>query len=342
MTPKVFAGLGIATAFSIVVAAGLYSANTSWSSGNATGEPVFPNLSTDINNVQSVKLVQGQNTFSFQRNGAQWSLKEKDNYPVRSEPVRRLLIQLAEARLIDKKTGSKEKHALLDLQDPTAKDSQARQISLLDGSSKQLADLILGKKRFDAFGTGKSGVYVRRANEDQTWLAQTEAAPEIQISDWVEIEFFKFPTGDISQLEINWSDDVPVKLVKKSEKESEFDFADLPEGQRLKKDVQANTVAEAFASLSLDDVKKAGDSTDSADTAIATLNAEGMTIFFRLQKQQGDSWLSVQAVAGGDASEEVRKTVADINTKASGWIFKLPKSKAEAMFKRKSDLFEKS
>lgn len=342
MTPKVFAGLGIATVVCVVTAAGLYSANTSWSSGAATGEAVFPNLSTDINEVQSVVLVQGGESFTLERNGADWSLKEKDNYPVRSEPVRRLLIQLAEARLIDKKTGSREKHALLDLQDPKAKDSVARQVSLYDGSSKQLAELVLGKKRFDAFGTGKSGVYVRRASEDQTWLAQTEAAPELQISDWVDIEFFNFSTDKIDALEINWSDDVPVKLTKKSDKESEFDFADMAEGQKLKKDVKAATVAEAFASLSLDDVKKAGDAGEAADTAIATLNAQGMTVFFRLQKQGEENWLRVQAVADGDATEEVKKTVADINSKVADWTFKLPQSKADAMFKRKSDLFEKS
>ena len=59
---------------------------------------------------------------------------------------------------------------------------------------------------------------------------------------------------------------------------------------------------------------------------------------FRLHKDGDVSWLSFNATGEGDA----KKQADEINAKATGWEFKIPNWKADAISKRAADLFETS
>ena len=76
--------------------------------------------------------------------------------------MRALLVKLAEAELVEGKTRNKDRYALLELEDPAAKDAKSRLLRLLDDKGVVIAEAIVGKKRFDAFGGSKSGTYVRK------------------------------------------------------------------------------------------------------------------------------------------------------------------------------------
>ena len=69
---------------------------------------------------------------------------------------------LAEAELVEAKTRRADRYALLELEDPAAKDAKSRLVRVLDGKGSVLAEVVVGKKRIDAFGVGKSGTYVRK------------------------------------------------------------------------------------------------------------------------------------------------------------------------------------
>ena len=80
--------------------------------------------------------------------------------------MRALLVKLAQAELVEGKTRNKDRYALLELEDPAGKDAKSRLVRLLDDKGDPLAEAIVGKKRFDAFGASKGGTYVRKPGDD--------------------------------------------------------------------------------------------------------------------------------------------------------------------------------
>ena len=98
-------------------------------------------------------------------------------------------------------------------------------------------------------------------------------------------------------------------------------------------------IPQAFSSIDLEDVRKL-DATPTGDkVSVLTLESEGgPKVTFRLRKEDGGAWLSLTATGEGDA----KKAADDINAKATGWEFKIPTWKADAIGKRAADLFETS
>ncbi len=340
MTPKLFAGLTVAAGISAAIAATLYGSESKWSSGAISGKQFLPNLNHQATNTAFIKIRQGEKTLTFKKDGNAWKIQERGGYPVKPEHIRALILQLSQSRLVDAKTNQPSKHTILELENPSIKEAKSKQVQLLDKNKKPLADIVVGKKRWDAFGSGKSGMYVRKTGENQTWLASMDINADLDIKTWVEEEFFSFKISDIKAVEIAYPNEEILHVMPKDDKSGQFMFSNLPEGKTLKNDANATTIARAFESLSLEDVKKLQNSRDSGATATATVLGEGFKINFNLQNQGNDHWLSIQADAESGSSDESKKIVTDLNKKFGGWSYKIPKTKAESLFKRWSDLIE--
>ncbi|MGI9569248.1 MAG: DUF4340 domain-containing protein, partial [Desulfobulbia bacterium] len=283
-----------------------------------------------------------EDSLTLIRDGNGWKIEERDGYPAKLAPVREVVLQLAQAKLVDAKTDRPAKHALLELENPADKKAKSKRVQLLDKSRKPIADadIVVGKKRWDAFGSGKSGMYVRKTDKDQTWLASLDLNSDLDIKNWVEENFFTYSPGDIESIEISYSGEDTLHLTPNKDKPGEFIFSNLPESKTIKKDANASPIGQAFKSLSLEDVKKLT-SLDMKDvTAKTTLDGKGLTIVFNLYKLGADDWISVQAKAEGDSSDDGMKIAANLNKKLAPWAFKIPKSAADTIFKRWSDLVD--
>ena len=155
MKPKTFAGLAVIASVTAIVAGVFYGSSYNWSSGKVTGKLLLPDLSEKINDVAKVKLTQGDKTLTFEKEADNWQIGEKDGFIADSDKLRALVVRLSNARLIDGKTEKQDKHHLLELEDPAQTDAKSRRVQLLDASDKVLADIVVGKKKWDAFGSGK-------------------------------------------------------------------------------------------------------------------------------------------------------------------------------------------
>lgn len=357
--PHQFVGLAGATAISVLLALGLYASGNRWSAGKVEGEPFLPELAQKINVASAIEITQGGQKLTLDRVGERWVVRERGGYPAKPDAARALLVTLAQAQLIEPKTSVKDRLGLLELEDPGAKDSKSRGIRVLDISSKPISEIVLGKTRFDAFGPGKGGAYVRRSGSTQSWLATGDPKVTADIKDWVETKVFAGDAAKIVRLTIEHPGEDPLVIEKtppevKDEKpkdaaaappppptkESKFRLAKVPDGKKLKKDAGVDAIVEAFNSIDFDDVRKI-DATPSGDKVIVLkLESEGSpTVTFRVRKDaDGANWLSLTAAGDGEA----KKRADEINAKSGGWEFKIPTWKADQITKRSSDLLETS
>jgi hypothetical protein len=337
--PRQFTILAGVAVVSTLLAIGLYASANRWSQGRVEGQRLAPDLAANVNSVTAVEITQGDQKLTIERTGEEWKIKERNGYPANAEKARGLVLQLSAAQLIEPKTANKDRYGLLQLEDPKGKDAKSRHVRVLDDKGKPLADAILGKSRFEAFGSGRSGFYVRRPGEAQTWLASGEPKAALDIKDWVAATVFSTDTAKIARLTVQHPGEPDLVIEKGTDKDHKFKLAQMPDGKKLKQGVTIDQIPQGFSSIDLEDVRKL-DATPAGDNvSVLTLEGEGgLKVAFRLRKESDASWLSFSATGEGDA----KKQADEINAKGTGWEFKIPSWKADTIGKRAADLFETS
>jgi hypothetical protein len=337
--PKAFAALALATVLALGIAIATYAAQNRLAQARASGAALFPELPAQAARIARIELKQGEKTLTLARDKDSWSLADRADYPVKPEAVRGLLIKLAQAELVEAKTRSKDRLGLLELEDPGAKDAKSHLVRLVDDKGAVLAETVVGKKRSDAFGSGKSGTYVRKPAETQTWLANADIDVPMAVRDWVQPSLIDIPAAKIGNLTIEIPGEEPLKIVRDAADAGKHALVGMPDGKKLKDGAAIASIVRGAGAIELEDVRKASGA-PTADASVAKLEADGgLAVTLRLRKEGEDTWLSVEATG---ADDEAKKTAEEIMRRTQGWEFKVPAAKAQAILKRRADLFEAS
>jgi Domain of unknown function (DUF4340) len=334
--PQHFAVLAAVTALAVVTSALTYGSVNRWSTGKVEGKQLLANFTRDAGNAHEIEIAQGEKKLVLERAGEQWRLKDRDGYPANAERVRALLLALQRSELIEPRTAAKDKLKLLELEDPTGKDAKSRSLRVLDAKARPLAEIVLGKARHDAFGSGKGGAYVRRPAETQAWLATGEFRAPVEVREWVQTTIFEFDSAKIVRVTVEHAGEDPL-VVEKGDEKQKFKLARIPDGLKLKEGANVDQIATGFASIDLEDMRKLDKAPPLDKPVVVKLEGEGgASAIFRIRRDGDAAWLSFEAAGEGDA-----KPAADeINARAKGWEFKIPAWKADQIGKRHADLFE--
>ena len=197
-----------------------------------------------------------------------------------------MVVQLANAKLVEPKTAAKERWSLLDLEDPKAKDAKSSLVRLLDAHGKPISEVVVGKSRPNAFGAGRGGVYVRRPSETQTWLAAAEPNISIDVKDWVDVAIYKTDVTKFRRVTVEHANEVPIVVEKGSEPTAKFELKSVPEGVKVKANAPVEQIALGFGSIDFEDVRQL-DKTPIGETVsiITTKSTDGLTVTFRLHRE---------------------------------------------------------
>lgn len=334
MTPRTFVKLAIAAAATSLAALAVYAANAPWSDVKTVGAKLAPSLASGTR-AGSIAIAQDGTTLTLVADkDNRWSLKERANYPADPEPVRRLLVALAQAEKVEPKTKSAERHAILEVEAP-AKGAKSRSVEVFDAKGASLGSHIVGKRKFDAFGQGKSGTYVRGAKDAQVWLVNADIEASTEVRRWIKPGIFETDGAKLADVKLEVAGEPPIEITRVDGK---LAFKDLPgDGKKLKDAGAADAIARAAAQLEAEDVRKLEQTPAGAGVSIVTLKGDkGLEVVLRLRRDGETPWVSVTASGDGEA-----KATADaINAKAKGWEYKLATAKADQILKKRADLVE--
>jgi Domain of unknown function (DUF4340) len=336
MKPRTIAELGIVALVAIVVAAATYISQNRWSQAKVTGAPLFPGLASQGGKIARIELRQGDKKLALERKEQNWVLADRGGYPAKAEPVRTLLVRLAEAQLVEPKTRKSDRFSMLELEDAGAKDTKSREVRLLDQQGVLIAQAIVGKKRIDAFGSSKSGTYVRWPDDAQAWLANADVQISASVRDWVQPTLLDLEASKIKLVTVEIPNEPALRIEREGDA-GKHKLVTIPEGKKLKQGADVDQIVRAVGSIDLEDVRKL-DST-SGEVSTARLEADGgLAVTLRLRKDGEDTWLSLTATGEGDAKRQAE----DITVRSKDWEFKIAPAKATAILKRPADLFEAS
>jgi Domain of unknown function (DUF4340) len=340
MKPRAFAALALITLVAVAIAIATYAAQNRWSQAKVSGASLLPGLAAQANRISRLELQQGDKTLALAKSDEGWTLADRGGYPVKPGAVRALLVKLAQAELVEGKTRNKERFVLLELEDPAGKDSKSRWLRLKDDQGAIIAETIVGKKRWDAFGGSKSGTYVRKPGDPQTWLSNGDLDVSLNVRDWVQAGVLDVPSTKIAKLTVEIPGEEPLVIARDAADTAKHTLVGLAEGKKLKEGAGIDAIVRAAGNLELDDVRKAAAAPPASDLSVAKIEADGgLAITVRLRKEGDDTWVSLEASgAEGDA----KKTAEDIVKRTQGWEYKVPAYKAQAILKRRADLIEAS
>ena len=348
MSPKSFAILAAAAAVSVALAvAAVLSRDLPATTAAASEEPLFPGLLDRVNEVRTVRITAPGRTLTAQAGEKGWTLAEKGGYPVQPREVRELVLGVANLKLVEAKTADQARLKRLELEDPTAEAAKSRQVALLGEGGAPIATVVVGKSKPGLYGGGRGGVYVRRAGEQQSWLAAGELDVPDDALDLVDQTVVDIPAEQVAQITLHPAGGAaPIRLHRPDAAAETFAVdAALPEGRALDPG-SVDQVAGALAGLTLQDVKPATELAVPADAprsrfetfdgvaveaTVATLgegDAAERWVFLEASTVEPPTVPAASAAKPSDPAETAQgKTpesrAAELNSWTRGWAFRV-------------------
>jgi len=192
MSRERFAGLIIAALLVISIASYL---STRRNAAHETHDALLlPALAAELATVSSVDVRKGSATpsVSLRKKGEQWIVVQRGDYPADVSKLRKLLLAMSDAKIIEEKTSDPAKYAVLNVDDPTKPNAAGIQVdwTAKDGSHS----LIVGKPSGD-------NNFVRRGGEATSYLVAPGIYVEFEPRLWIDTKLLDIPPDDVDRID---------------------------------------------------------------------------------------------------------------------------------------------
>jgi hypothetical protein len=310
---------------------------------------MFPGLADRLPEVTGLTIESKGKMFTVTRTrDGKWVLPGKGNFPADRDLVQSTLIALSESDLIDQRTSRKDWHARLDLGSP--KDGGAGSvISVLGANGAKIGQIVAGKG-VEGFNQGdKTAAYVRRVDEDQTYVALGKLQLKANETDWLDKRFLDYDRSRVAYAALRPPKGPAYSVKRATAGEENFVLENaLPRGRTLRTEREPNGVGQALFNFTIEDVAPAKDIDFSNASFAAFRTFNGVTLSFAIARKNEDYWVTVNATGQDQAPPppkpgETVPVLASveakaINDRAAGWAFKIPKFKGVLMTAPLEDL----
>ncbi len=301
----------------------------------APDQPAFPALAAKLGEVASVTVSRNGTTMTLIRDGDSWLVAEKGNYPANAAKISQIVRAMADLTLVEPKTQNSDLYPRLEVEDPG--NGKSALVAVKDKSGGDLAQAIIGKRRYDRLGAGNDGVYLRKQGEAQAWLARGTLDPSGDPASWLDRQIIDISEKKIAKIALIQADGTKL-VISRAAPDAKFAVEDAPADTKFKSEGAISGPAAALETLDLDDVKPAGElSVPDKEVVKAYFTTfDGLTVDVRLMERDQSNWIAISATGSGSAEAEAKK----IDDKVSHWTYAIPAYKANLLKTKLADLVE--
>jgi len=347
-----------------VAGAAIYSVHMQNENTGAVQEarPLFPDLKSQINNVDAITVQNHDGMFTVQRNAdGSWVVPTKYDYPANFSAVKKVVVGIADMKTVEAKTDDPKLFGDLGLLDPTADGAKSTLVTL-KSDGKAVASILFGERKY-APGATSSRIYVRKPGGGRAWRVDDAPDVDADVKKWMVTDTVALSRERVKDVEVSGPNRPTLTVYRDSKDEKNFKVRDMPKGVKLEHPSAPNAVAGALSFISFDDVKPAGDVDFSKAEKDRFRTFDGLQVTSYVVKSGMDNWLKLEAEAlpgatAPEASDTADKSAKDaeakkakkpdipaeakaINARVSAWAYKVPDYKASDLTKRITDLLEK-
>ena len=326
---------------------------------------LFPELKNQINSVTQLSVESAEGAININKQGDNWLITESGNYPARFDKVKQTVLALADLKQVSQKTSTPSLFSELDVADIHAENSKSRLLTLKDASGTTLASLIVGR---DA----GSGVYVRKPQTNETWQTSGKLDISSDVVAWVEQNLLDIADDRIFDTRLEHPDGKVVTITR-AKGEKDFTVLDVPKDKQAKSGYFVNQIGTILSNLTIENVK-ARQGFTFPDTAIKTTirTYDGLVATILTANVDGANVISLDfnvdeallaAAAAAPAAEtkpaekeaivigepakdaapkviDVRKEVADLNSRVGSWVYTITSAKYGLLVKEPIDVIQ--
>lgn len=348
---------------------------------SGAGDNVFPELLPRVNDATYIKIQTNQDTLTLTKDQDTWTIKENDNYPASINKVRELVLGVGNLKRVEPKTRKPENYARIGLQDVTEEGATSTQITIIAGSDKKLADLVIGNSKPAKSDATQKSYYIRTMDDPQSWLADGMLPEKWEPKDWLDVNIIEIKRDRIQQVKVNHEDGELVYIHRDNPNARDFTLDSLKPGEEVTAPYEVNNIATTFTKMTFDDVisaANAGVGDKPVYSAVLT-TFDGLEVTFepfmkddkhfakysaRFNEETAKSNLeklatqetseTVPETPSTDphapatkkkvelkSAEEVKQEVAQFNKRWQNWMYQLPEFRVKNIGKKKADLLKK-
>jgi hypothetical protein len=327
----------------IAVAGGWYFGTAQEPTGQQAfnaGKLMFPDLAPQLQSAARIEIVHQGKTTAIVKHGDSWGLEDRGGYPVQPSKLRGMLTALTELRLVDPRTTDPAEFNRLGLEDPNGKTAESNLLRVLDAAGKPTAVLIVGHRRVRTQGNVPEQVFVRRPDDNQTWLAegslQVDADPQL----WLDRDIMNIDHARIATVAVT-DGDAKLELTRDGQKLAMQQPSDHPPLD----DYKLDDVDRALELLTFQDVQTDKQPVGDKLGQSAYTTNDGLVVtatVFKDAKDAKNIWTRFAAAPAPGLDPKVSdnaKSEADkMNARLAGWTYQLGDWKQKALVPTLDDL----
>jgi hypothetical protein len=293
----------------------------------AGGTLMFPDLAPKLRDVARVEIThQGKQTVIEKRTDGGWGVASLHDYPVQETKLRGMLTGLTELRLAEPRTSDPAEFSRLGVDDPNGPASTADLLRLVDASGKPVVALIVGHRRVRSQANVPEEVYVRRPDENRSWLAEGSLQVDADPSSWLDRNVMNVGHDRIASVVVG---DQALVFGRMDGKFTLTQPADHPKLE----DYKVDDVARALELLTFQEVRADAPGTV-AGHAVFTTN-DGLAVTVTVLHADKDVWARF-AVSG--TSDTAKSEAETMNGRVAGWTYQIGSWKEKSLVPSMDDL----
>jgi hypothetical protein len=313
------------------------------------GQSLLPSLASELNTVTSLSVLKGSATPSVtvHKQGEQWTVAERANYPADVSKLRRLLLSLSDAKIREEKTSDPAKYSIIGVEDPTKPGATGAQIEVVAKGGK--SDLIVGK-------TVEQGNFVRRVGEKSSYIVEPGISFEAEPRYWIDTHLLDISADKIQSIQFKpetgpgytlrrVSEPAPKPVEGKNAAStataaapataaasaaaastavapSKFVLEGVPSGRQAADSNALNSSPSAFSNLDNDDVSPMADIDFSKPSTVTLALSDGSIITLTGAAVGEKRWIQVAAPKDAALSAKTTGRAFEIATYRYDQIFK--------------------
>jgi hypothetical protein len=300
----------------LVVLSGAYYLSTQRNATHETaGIALLPTLANDLNAVTAVIVRKGSPTptVTVHKTANQWTVAERADYPADVSKLRKLLLAMRDAKIIEEKTADPKRFAEIGVDDPSAAGAAGAEVMVVTLTRK--LGVIVGKP----VGEGN---FVRRVGENRSFSVEPSISLETEARYWIDSQLIDVPVAVIQSVEIKPATGAGYTLRRANPTDNSFTLEGVPAGRKALDGHALAPGSTMLAGLTAEDVAPAN-SVDFGQASQATVTlTDGNVIGISGTVIADKHWIQVKS--SKDAA---------LSAKAQGRAFEIASYRYDAVFK---------
>jgi hypothetical protein len=293
------------------------------------GKLMFPDLAPKLANAARIEIIHQGKTTAIVKHGDTWGLEDRGGYVVQASKLRGMLTTLTELRAVEPRTTDPAQFSRLGLEDPNGKTATSNLLRVLDASGNPIAALIVGHRRVRTQGNVPEQVYVRRPDDNQTWLAEGSLQADADPQLWLERDIMNIDHARIASVAVTHGEET-LDFVREGQKLALKTPADHPPLD----DYKLDDVDRGLELLTFQDVQTDGQPVGDKIGQSVYTTTDGLTVTATVFKGDKDIWARFAATGNDKTKDEADK----LSARLAGWTYQLGAWKQKALVPSLDDL----